>query len=159
MKRIEAWAQRLIAVVINAADPVEAEAVDVVLVQPEAHDILKIACSLRLKVIPVHTAPHVDAGGRVVKEGVPARPPFALWPIQWRVDVVIGMVAPGVVEGYIQDHGDSGAVTGIHKALEVVWAAIRVGDGMIEDRVVAPARLAWKRLDRHQLHAVDAKPG
>jgi hypothetical protein len=48
-------------------------------------------------------------------------------------------------------------VARIDKALEIVRAAVGVGDGVKEDRVVAPARFAGEGLDRHQLDAVDTR--
>ena len=62
-----------------------------------------------------------------------------------------------MVEGDIQNHGDSAGVTAVHKSFEIVRLTVDIGHREIENGVVAPTGLAWKCLDRHQFNGVDPK--
>ena len=94
--------------------------------------------------------------GRVMEKGVPIGPFFPIRTVQGRIEMVVGMVAPSMVEGYVHDHGNASGVALIHEGLEIIWCAIRMGNGVIEDRVIAPTRITGEGVDGHHLDGVDA---
>ena len=49
--------------------------------------------------------------------------------------MVIGMFAPGMVKGHIQNHGNAAAVTGIDKGFEFVGRAIDLGGRKVKDGI------------------------
>ena len=109
-------------VIVDATYPVKAKAVDMILPQPEADDVLKIARCLRIKVIPVDATPHIDGRRRMVKKRIPVRPFLAVVTIHGRVHLVVRVLAPGMVKRNVNNHCNTVAVTFVDELLEVVRA-------------------------------------
>ncbi len=70
-------------------------------------------------------------------------------------------LAPGtdVVVDDVEEHREPGAVGGVDEAREPLRAAVGAVRRVHEDAVVAPAALAGKGGDRHQLDRGDAEVG
>ena len=65
-------------------------------------------------------------------------------------------VAGGMVVYYIENDGHAFAVAGVNEVFIHFWGAIRLIEGEEETRVVSPAVVPVKLLNRHQLDGVDA---
>jgi len=157
-KRVEPILVRLPRVVLDAAQPVEPEAVHAILFQPEPHDVLHVRGRVGRGMVPVEAAPAIGMAVVVVmEEGIEVGQLLAGGAEERRVHPVIRMVGPGMVEHHIQDDRNAPPVGRVDQRLELVRRAVQPLRGHVEDRVVAPRAVAGELADGHQFERVDAE--
>ena len=122
---------------------IEAQTVDVVVAHPHQRVVAEEAAHLvaaRLlevnRVAPRRVMPAIEVGAELA--GVVAH----------RAEVVVDNV---------DEDCDASLMAGVDEALQAVGTAVRLVHGEELDAVVAPAELARKRCDRHQLNVRDAE--
>ena len=136
-------------VIIHPTNPIKAKTVNVKFGEPEFDHILEVAGRFGGKVIPIYPTPTVNRARRMMKEGIPIFEPFALGAIHRRIDLIVGMVTPGVVEGNVEDHRNPALVTAINQPLKIGRSTIAGRRGKVEDRIITPTRIAGESLNWH----------
>jgi len=126
-------------IVLNSSEPVESKAVDPILLQPKSNDILHVTHCERRGVLPVQTAPGVGvAVVMMMEEGVQIFKHLPLWPKERRINLIIGLLGPGMVEDHIEDDCDAAAMCTVNQRFQAIRGAVNPLRRHVEDRIVTP---------------------
>ncbi len=95
----------------------------------------------------------------MVEERVSVRQLLASEAEEGWIHQVVGLIAPGVVEHQVQNHGDAALVRRVDQGFQRIRPSVDPLGRHIEGGVVAPRAVARKLADRHQFDGVDTEPG
>ncbi len=135
---------RALAVVADGVDSVEAQPVEMKLLEP-VERVLDVEFAHRLRRLAVK----IDrrAPRRVV----------ALGEEMLRVDVEVVPLRPEMVVDDVEEHGEVARMTGVDEALQILGPAVAAVGREDQHAVIAPIPLAGKIRYRHQLDGGDAE--